>query len=592
MESKENKDSMVLVGMGDFENYGGWSLDTQFVTTMGVPYLLAHGLGKPVEDARTTVAFPETGEYFVKVYTYNWVAPWKKDMAAGVFQIGVNDTLLETRFGTTGESWGWQEGGMVDIKTRKIVLSLHDLTGFEGRCGLILFSKNQDFVPPVEVDALTEFYRDLTDNKGFAWKEHFDMIVSGAGIAGICAALSAARRGLKTALIQDRPVVGGNNSSEVRVWLGGETNFEPFPGIGNIVAELEQKNKGHYGSSNTGSLYEDEKKQKILEEQENLSLYLEHIVTGVQMQENNIRAVEVFDIRQNCYKLFSADLFVDSTGDGTLGYMAGADHEVTTNGHMGMTNHWHVKDMGRPQQFPECPWAIDLKQVDFPGRDGVKDVYNGEGELSLGGWFWESGCEIDPIAGAEYARDTNFRAMYGAWDCLKNFDNSYENYALEYSSYIGGKRESRRFFGDIVLTKCEVGQGKKYDDACVPSTWGFDVHYPDKRFYAAFYEGDGFLTKDYHENFETPYFVPYRCFYSRNVENLFLAGRNISVSHDALGTVRVMRTCGMIGEVVGVAADFCKKYKIKPREVYTQYVDAFIAELKTIPRKAVSPKDW
>ena len=588
---KAKKFPIVLVGMGDFEDYGGWSLDTQFVTTMGVPYLLAHGMGKPVKDAQTTVYFPETGKYFIKVYTYNWVSPWKKDLAPGIFQIMVNDKLIETQFGKQGERWGWHNGGEIDIQEKKTILRLHDLTGFEGRCGLILFSKNPDFTPPTGVKELTDFYKEMTDNKEYVVEEKFDLVVSGGGIAGICAALSAARRGLKTALIQDRPVVGGNNSSEIRVWLGGETNFDPFPGIGNIVGELEQKKKAHYGSDNVGSLYEDEKKQKILENQENLKLYLNHIMVGVKMKQENIQAVEVFDIKQNCYKLFSAELYVDSTGDGTLGYMAGADYEVTTNGHMGMTNYWHIKDMGSPQSFPECPWAIDLKHVDFPGRIGVKDIYDIQGEKSLGCWFWESGCEIDPIEGAEYARDTNFRAMYGAWDCLKNFDHSYENYVLGFSSYIGGKRESRRFFGDVVLTKSEVKQGKKYEDGCVPSTWNFDVHYPDKRFYAAFYEGDGFLTRDYHETFEKPYFIPYRCLYSRNIKNLFMAGRNVSVSHDALGTVRVMRTGGMMGEVIGVAAELCKKYKVGPREIYTQFLDEFMAELKAIPRKTVSPRD-
>lgn len=588
---KESKRSMVLVSMGDFEDYGGWSLDTQFVTTMGVPYLLAHGLGKPVKDAKTTLYFEEPGLYHIKVYTYNWVAPWKPDLTAGIFQIGIDGKLLEEKFGTTGCCWGWQEGGSIEIAKQQVVLNLHDLTGFEGRCGLILFSRDKEFHPPVDLDKLNVFYKEQTGNMRYAVREKFDLVVSGAGIAGICAALSAARQGLKTALIQDRPVVGGNNSSETRVWLGGETNFDPFPGIGNIVAELEQKEKAHYGSRNVGSLYEDDRKRQLIEKQENLSLYLSHITVGVQMKSSEICAVEVLDVKANCYKLITADLFVDSTGDGTLGSLAGADYEVTTNGHMGMTNYWHVKDMGEPQNFPRCSWAINLKDVDFPGRVHVRDIYGIEGEKSLGCWFWESGCEIDPIAGAEYTRDTNFRAMYGAWDCLKNVDHSYENYALFFSSYIGGKRESRRLFGDVILTKSEVYKGKKYEDACVPSTWNFDVHYPDKRFYSAFHEGDGFLTHDYHESFHNPYFIPYRCLYSRNINNLFMAGRNVSVSHDALGTVRVMRTGGMMGEVIGVAAEICKRYSAEPREVYTKYLSEFMEKLKSIPRKAYSPKD-
>ena len=256
---------------------------------------------------------------------------------------------------------------------------------------------------------------------------------------------------------------------------------------------------------------------------------------------------------------------------------------MTTNGHMGMTNIWHIKDMKKPQSFPRCPWAIDLSKSVFPGRhgeNGVADTYGQEGEKAFGGWYWESGCEHDPIEMAEYARDTNFRAMYGAVDTIKNVDGDYANYKLFYSSYIGGKRESRRLFGDVVLTKSEVKNGVKFDDGCVPSTWNFDVHYPDRKFYGAFYEGDGFLTKDYHEKFDKPYFIPYRCLYSRNVNNLFIVGRNVSVSHDALGTVRVMRTGGMMGEVIGLAAYLCIKHDTLPRQIYNNHLSEFIQLLK------------
>ena len=227
---------------------------------------------------------------------------------------------------------------------------------------------------------------------------------------------------------------------------------------------------------------------------------------------------------------------------------------------------------------------MNLTDADFPGRAEVVDVCGRKRERSMGCWFWEGGCELDPIAEAEYARDLNFRAMYGAWDCVKNVDHDYETFALNYCSYIGGKRESRRLFGDVVLTKSEVSKGVVYPDRCVPSTWNFDVHYPDRRFYAAFHEGDGFLTKDYHEPFQKPYFIPYRCLYSRNIQNLFMAGRNVSVSHDALGTVRVMRTGGMMGEIVGIAAEICKKHHAVPRDVYELYLEELIDTLKNLPK--------
>ena len=186
---------------------------------------------------------------------------------------------------------------------------------------------------------------------------------------------------------------------------------------------------------------------------------------------------------------------------------------------------------------------------------------------------------------AEYIRDLNFRAMYGAWDAVKNVDGEYPSHRLSFCAYIAGKRESRRLLGDVVLTKQDVQKGRYQEDGCVPSTWSFDVHYPDRRFYSAFHEGDAFIAGAYYEQFPGPYFVPYRVLYSRNIANLFMAGRNVSVSHDALGNVRVMRTGGMMGEVVGYAAKLCCKFDIQPREVYTEHLEEFIMELKSIPNR-------
>jgi hypothetical protein len=245
---------------------------------------------------------------------------------------------------------------------------------------------------------------------------------------------------------------------------------------------------------------------------------------------------------------------------------------------MGMTNCWHVKDTGEETSFPDCPWAIDLSQSKFPGRYAESDE---KAELALGGWYWESGMEHDPIDKAEYARDTNFRAMYGAVDALKNTDGVLKTYKLGYANYIGGKRESRRLLGDMILTKNDVFVNRKYDDGCIPATWTFDVHYPKREYYTSFHEGDAFITIAYHEKLPaSPYFVPYRCLYSRNISNLFMAGRNVSVTHDALGMVRVMRTGGMMGEIVGYAAGICKKYKVMPREIYTNHLRELIELLQ------------
>jgi hypothetical protein len=161
--------------------------------------------------------------------------------------------------------------------------------------------------------------------------------------------------------------------------------------------------------------------------------------------------------------------------------------------------------------------------------------------------------------------------MYGAWDTLKNARGLYPNHKLNWAAYISGKRESRRLLGDVVLTRDDIVNDAIYPDRCVPATWSIDLHLPDPLYDKGF-EGDEFISKAYYTHYSKPYWIPYRCLYSRNIRNLFMAGRDISVTHEALGAVRVMRTSGMMGEVVGMAASLCKKFDTTPRCVYTDYL--------------------
>jgi hypothetical protein len=266
---------------------------------------------------------------------------------------------------------------------------------------------------------------------------------------------------------------------------------------------------------------------------------------------------------------------------------------------MGPSNLWNVQDAGEPQPFPRCecddtnaltmafaetrqpaafprcPWALDLRDKAFPGRRQQKGQWSNEGLGNLGTWFWESGFDRDPIADVEWMRDQNLRAMYGAWDTLKNVDKLYPNYKLKWAAYIAGKRESRRLLGDVVLTVDDFRASRAFADGCFPCTWGIDLHTPDPAFQKG-HEGDEFIsraTQGGQFKYQTPYWAPYRCLYSRNVSNLFMAGRDISVTHEALGPVRVMRTCGTMGEIVGMAASLCKKHDCNPRAVYQQHLD-------------------
>ena len=570
----------VLIETESFTNLGGWVVDQQAMDQMGSPYLLAHGLGAPVKNATTTVTFPAAGTYRVWARTFDWVARWKAPGHPGRFEVMIDGRPLPTTFGTKGADWSWHYGGEVQITKRTVAVALHDLTGFEGRCDAIVFTTDGKFQPPNDLVTLTTFRRSALglpaapDAAGT-----FDLVVVGGGIAGTCVAVSSARLGLKVALVQDRPALGGNNSSEVRVWLSGRANTKPYPFIGEIVREMDTRQKT---CPATAAEYADDRKVALVKAEPNISLFLNYHANEVETQGGHIVAVVAQHILTARRLRFVGRWFADCTGDGTVGFLAGADHEMTRKGHMGRTNLWRVVDTGKPCSFPRCPWAHDLSDRPFPHQ------------LSrLGKWFWESGFDHDPIAAGERIRDNNFRAMYGAWDCLKNVRKLYPNHQLEWAAYIAGKRESRRLLGDVVLTKDDLMQTREYPDGCVPTSWSIDLHLPAKTYVKGF-EQDPFISQAHFTQYKRPYWIPYRCFYSRNVANLFMAGRDVSVTHEALGTARVMRTTGMMGEVVGRAAYLCKTHQTDPCGVYESHLDelkGLLSKRLSKPKPRVVP-DW
>jgi hypothetical protein len=243
-----------------------------------------------------------------------------------------------------------------------------------------------------------------------------------------------------------------------------------------------------------------------------------------------------------------------------------------------MSNMWAWDELDEPTEFPETPWALDLSMEDFPyPRD-----HHGQ-------WFWESGFDKDAVGDAEGIRDWNLRAVYGAFNAMKNRDGAeqHKTAVLTWVAFIGGPRESRRLMGDVVLTQEDIVSKRDFPDGCVPSTWSIDLHYP-KQQYAKKFADNPFISIAVHGkgvDRSYGYPIPYRCFYSRNVENLFMAGRCISVTHEALGTTRVMKTCGMMGEVVGKAASICALNDCDPRDVYEEHLGDLI-ELIRLPGKA------
>lgn len=556
-----------------FEKPGGWKLDTQFIDTVGSPYLLAHGLGQPVADAVTTVKFPQPGKYRVFVRTKDWVARWDAKGKPGRFQVLV-DGASAGEFGAEGKVWGWQgSSSEIEVKGASSVLTLRDLTGFDGRCDAIYFTMDADDRPPAEMEAWRRKQLGLGDKP--VEEGPFDLVVVGGGYSGMGAALSAARAGCKVALIQNRGVLGGNGSSEVRVWAMGNIRRGKYPRVGEIIEEFADRATKSPG---TYEEFGDAQKEQIVRAEPNIALFLHHHARGVEVEDGRIVAVDAFDTRSGAEKRFLGKLFADCTGHGTIGYLAKADHEMEPKGRMGMSNMWRWENADAPQPYPETPWALQLAMKDFPyPRD-----FHGQ-------WFWESGFDKDPLGDAEGIRDWNLRAVYGAFNAMKNGDGAakHPNARLTWIAYIGGPRESRRLMGDVVLSQDDIVAKKDFPDGCVPSTWSIDLHYPKKQ-YAQRYPENPFISYAVHDrrvDRDYGYPVPYRCFYSRNVPNLFMAGRCISVTHQALGTVRVMKTCGMMGEVVGKAASICVKQECDPRGVYASYLEELLSMLE-LPGKA------
>jgi len=577
--------NLVFVEAENFKNKGGWVVDQQFIDVLGTSILMAHGMGIPVADASTTVKVPATGEYRIFVRTRNWTAPWSDKDAAGKFEVSVNNKKLEKVFGTEGKDWAWHDGGVVSLKSPAANISLHDLTGFNGRVDAILLTTDLNYKPINDNQALKSFRKKaLGYPENPAVKGKYDFVVVGGGWAGMCSAISAARLGLKVALIQNRPVLGGNNSAEVRVHLGGHIRVPIYKNIGNLVNEI-----GHtkWGNAKPAANYEDEKKMNAVLKEKNISLFMNHHVTRLTKKGAKIATVIAQNIETGKEVAFAAPLFADCTGDGTVAYLAGAKFmtgieskseynesrapEKGSKMTMGTSIQWNSKTADSVTTFPDIKWGLT-----FTDSTVVP--------LTLGDWDWETGMDKDQINDFEYVRDFGMLAVYSNWAYLKNHykqNNRYAKRQLDWVAFIGGKRESRRIIGDYILNENDLTKPNVYPDGTASTSWTIDLHYPDPENTKKF-PGMEFKSIAKHSSIY-PYPIPLRCLYSKDVPNLFMAGRNISVTHVALGTVRLMRTAGMMGEVLGMAASVCKKHNATPREVYKNY----FPDLKALMEKGV-----
>lgn len=579
--------SSILLPASLFADYGGWVADSQFFDLIGSTPLLAHGLGVAVADAKTTFTAPADGEYNVYVRTRNWTQYWSEAPTPGIFEIFVDGQSAGV-FGNESSEWHWQGGAKITLTEGNHTVVVKDLTGFDGRFDAILLTKSNRAPKDDLATYLSLRKRLLALPQAPERAGSYDFVVVGGGVAGMCAAIAAARTGSRVALIQDRKVLGGNNSSEIRVGLGGRLNIGLYPSLGYLLNEFAPVTKGN---ARTADIYEDEKKLAAVLAEKRITLFMGYRVTDVAKKGDRITSVVATDVLNHSRIRIFGRLFADCTGDANLGVMAGAEWsmgreakskygeesapEVADTMTMGASLQWYCLEDSVARPFPDIDWGLKLDE------QSVQVVRRGQ-------WYWEVGMRDDQIVDAERIRDYGMYVAYSNWAYLKNHYSKKEDYANSYLgwvSHVAGKRESRRIMGEFVLREQDLKNNVIYPDGSASTSWYIDQHYPDPENSLRF-PGQEYLSCGHLDPMGF-YPIPYRCFYSKDVVNMFMAGRDISVSHIALGTVRVMRTTAMMGEVVGMAATICRRRRCLPRDVYYTHLET----LKQMMRRGVGRTD-
>ncbi|MCH4172441.1 MAG: FAD-dependent oxidoreductase [Lactobacillus sp.] len=407
-----------------------------------------------------------------------------------------------------------------------------------------------------------------------------DVTVVGGGLAGICAAIAAARLGSKVALVQNRPVLGGNSSSEIRVWVCGATKhgINRYARENGIMGELFLENQ--YRNPDGNPYYWDLLLLEKIKAEPRIKLFLNTQVYNVTMSDaQTIAGVQGYQSGSEQYLTFSSPLYLDCTGDGIVGFLAGADFHfgreaqeefneqlapvVADQDLLGSTLFFYTKDVGHAVKFIKPSFAKDITQTPIEKNRIIKKEDNG-----CAYWWIEWGGQLDTIQDNEAIRDELQAVVYGIWDYIKN-SGHYDaaNLTLEWVGSVPGKRESRRFMGPYVLNENDIEEQTEFLDQVAFGGWSIDIH-----------PASGMYTKAAGASDSVPdglYQIPFRSLYSRNIHNLLFAGRDISVSHVALGTTRVMATCAIMGEAVGTAAALGVQKQLLPQQIYQSHLTAY-----------------
>lgn len=410
-----------------------------------------------------------------------------------------------------------------------------------------------------------------------------DICVVGGGIGGMFAAISAARTGAKVALMHDRPVLGGNASSEIRMWISGAgTRVRDLQETG-LLEELLLENMFRNPKRNfsiwDSILYE------MVRFEKNIDLILNCTCCDAHMDGAELCSVDGFQLTTYTWHTVKAKIFIDCSGDSILAPLTGAEYRVgretaaefgeefgleSADSHtMGMSLLLQAREADHPVSFTPPAWAYTFR-TDEEMNDKPHDIYS----INTNFYWIELGGMEDSIADTERTRDELLKIAFGVWDHIKNQgDHGAENWELEWLGFLPGKRESRRYVGDYILTQNDVEKHPRFDDTVAYGGWQIDNHLPG----GFMMKGKGMHLQK--RRLKEPYGIPYRCLYSKNIENLMFAGRNISATHVGISTARVMGTVGVLGQAAGTAAAIAVRDGLTPRQAGQQKIREIQAQL-------------
>lgn len=411
-------------------------------------------------------------------------------------------------------------------------------------------------------------------------EQHHDVVVVGGGLAGVCAAVAAARLGSSVALVTNRPVLGGNSSSEIRVWVVGATahGTQRFARETGIMGELFLENQ--YRNPQGNAVYWDQVVLDLVRAEPGVHLHLNTDVRTVSTADRDgvarITSVTGWTMGSEIETTFTAPVFLDCTGDGLVGALAGATYRVGREGRdeygeewapehaddelLGSSIFFSTHDTGRPEKFVPPSIAVDLTTTPILANRAIAT-----GDDGCDYWWIEWGGELDTVGDNERIRDELWGVVYGIWDHIKNsgsFDA--DTLTLDWVGAIPGKREYRRFLGDHTLTQQDLLSQRTFPDTVAYGGWSIDLH-PVEGVYAETAGAQQRYT-------DGTYDIPFRSLYSADVTNLLFAGRNISASHVAFGSTRVMATCATQGQAAGTAAHLVAQRRTTPRELGTDHI--------------------